>query len=109
MILALTLLVLGAGTDTDASLVEKGKQVYAGTSPKCGVCHAIGGQGNPKSKLDGVGGRLTAEEIKAWVRTPREMAEKKGSTLKPAMLPYSQQKLTDEDLEALSAYLRSLK
>lgn len=109
MLAAITLLILGAGSDPDTALVEKGKQVFASANPKCSICHAIGGQGNPKSKLDGVGGRLSAEDIKAWVRTPREMAEKKGSTLKPAMLPYPKQKLSDEDLEALSAYLRSLK
>jgi hypothetical protein len=37
------------------------------------------------------------------------MAKKKGSTIQPAMFPYPKDKLSDADLEALTAYLLSLK
>jgi cytochrome c553 len=101
---------LGAAAPAPNSLlVEKGRQVAANASPKCVMCHMLEGRGNSRVKLDGVAGRLSAEEIKAWVRTPREMAKKKGSTLQPAMLPYPKERLSDADLEALTAYLLSLR
>jgi mono/diheme cytochrome c family protein len=89
--------------------VEKGKQVYDATMPKCKTCHAIGGVGNAKGALDAVGAKLKADEIKAWVRTPKEMTEKTKAARKPAMPVYAKEKLSDEDLDALTAYLLTLK
>ena len=89
--------------------VDKGKQVYESAMPKCKVCHSIGGVGNPKGPLDDVGNKLKAEEIKAWLRTPKEMAAKAKVTRKPAMPAFPADKLSDADLEALTAYLLSLK
>jgi mono/diheme cytochrome c family protein len=89
--------------------VTKGKQVYEGATPKCKVCHSIGGEGNAKGSLDGVGGKLKAEEIKAWLRTPKEMAEKAKAERKPPMPAFTKEKLSDPDLDALTAYLLSLK
>ena len=87
----------------------KGKQVYDAATPKCKVCHAVGGEGNAKGSLDGVGAKLKADEIKAWMRTPKEMAEKAKADRKPPMPAYSKEKVSDADLEALTAYLLSLK
>lgn len=104
----LALLALLAG-GPDAALIEKGRRVAANASPKCIMCHMVEGRGNSRVKLDGVGSRLTAEDIKRWVRTPREMAKARGSTIQPAMQAYPKDKLTDADLEALVAFLLSLK
>jgi mono/diheme cytochrome c family protein len=93
----------------DAAKIDKGKQVYEAAAPKCKVCHAIAGAGNPKGSLDGVGGKLKAEEIKAWMRTPKEMTEKAKALRKPAMPAYAKDKMSEEDLEALTAYMLSLK
>ena len=93
----------------DAALVAKGRKVYESTTPKCQACHSIGGVGNAKGPLDGVGAKLKAEEIKAWHRTPKEMTEKSKATRKPLMPAYPKEKLSDADLEALTAYLMSLK
>jgi mono/diheme cytochrome c family protein len=93
----------------DAAKVDKGKQVYDAAAPKCKVCHAIGGVGNAKGALDSVGAKLKADEIKAWMRTPKEMTEKAKATRKPAMPAYPKEKMSDEDLEALTAYMLSLK
>jgi mono/diheme cytochrome c family protein len=93
----------------DAALVAKGRKVYEATTPKCQACHSIGGVGNAKGPLDGVGAKLKAEEIKAWHRTPKEMTEKSKATRKPLMPAYPKEKLSDADLEALTAYLMSLK
>jgi mono/diheme cytochrome c family protein len=87
----------------------KGKQVYDAATPKCKVCHSVAGEGNAKGSLDGVGGKLKSDEIKAWMRTPKEMTEKAKATRKPPMPPYPPEKMSDADLEALTAYLLSLK
>jgi len=85
---------------------EKGKAVYA--AQKCSVCHAIAGAGNKNNPLDGVGKKLSAADIHAWIVTPKEMTQKTKSTKKPPMTDrYS--KLPAADLDALVAYMVSLK
>ena len=103
------LVLTGPAMAKDAAMVEKGKQVYDAATPKCKVCHAVAGVGNAKGALEGVGTKLKAEEVKAWMRTPKEMTEKTKATRKPTMPAYPKEKLSDEDLEALTAYLLSLK
>ena len=94
-----------AGTGQDAA-VEKGKAVYA--AQKCSMCHSIAGAGGKSSPLDGVGKKLSAAEIRAWIVTPKEMEKKTGSTKKPPM-PDRYGKLPAADLDALVAYMSSLK
>lgn len=93
----------------DAAPAEKGKAVYAAAMPKCKTCHSIGGEGNPKGSLEDVGTKLSADDLKAWIRTPKDAAAKAKADRKPVMPAYSKEKLSDEDLEALTAYLLSLK
>src|SRR5262245_56132605 len=93
----------------DAAKIEKGKQVYDAATPKCKACHSIAGAGNVKGALDGVGSRLKADEVKAWMRTPKEMTEKTKSARKPPMPAYPKDKISDDDLDALTAYMLSLK
>jgi mono/diheme cytochrome c family protein len=87
----------------------KGKQVYDAATPKCKTCHSIAGEGNAKGSLDNVGGTLKAEDIKAWLRTPKEMSAKAKADRKPVMPAYAKEKLSDADLDALTAYLLTLK
>ena len=87
----------------------KGKQVYDSATPKCKMCHSVAGEGNAKGSLDDVGNKLKAEDIKAWMRTPKEMAAKAKAERKPPMVPYTPEKLSDADLDALTAYLLTLK
>ena len=84
---------------------EQGKQVYA--AQKCQVCHSIGGVGNKKGPLDEVGTKLSAGEIREWIVSAPEMTAKTKSTRKPLMKAYAS--LAKEDLDALVAYLHSLK
>ena len=93
---------------TASAQVDEGKAVYEGAMPKCKICHSIGGVGNAQGSLDGVGSKLKADEIKAWLRTPHDMADKAKATRKPAMPAFGPDKLSDADLEALTAYLLSL-
>jgi cytochrome c1 len=53
-----------------------------------------------------VADRLAPGEIRAWIRTPAEMAKKRGVTRTPAMVPYPE--FSDEELDALVAYLAAL-
>jgi mono/diheme cytochrome c family protein len=105
----LLLALAGTAVSDDAAKIAKGKLVYEGASPKCKVCHSIGGVGNPKGLLDDSGTKLKADEVKAWLRTPKEMTEKAKAARKPVMPAYPKEKLADDDLEALTAYLLSLK
>jgi mono/diheme cytochrome c family protein len=96
-----------AAAAQDAATIEKGKAVFAGAKPACKMCHAIGGVGNAKAPLDKVGATAKADDIKAWIRTPKEMMAKKGA--KGTMPVYGADKISDADLESLTAYLLSLK
>jgi mono/diheme cytochrome c family protein len=84
----------------------KGEQVYA--AQKCSMCHQIAGKGNKMSPLDGVGKTLSAADIKEWIVDPAAAAQKHKSTKKPAM-PKTYAKLPPADVDALVAYLQTLK
>ena len=84
--------------------LAKGEKVYA--DQKCGLCHSIGDKGNKKGPLDGVGGKLTAAEIRQWMVDAPGMTAKTKSERKPAMKSYT---LPGGDLDALVAYMASLK
>jgi mono/diheme cytochrome c family protein len=107
---AALVLVVGAAKPLAAAgqddAVKKGAQVYA--AQKCQTCHSIAGKGGKASPLDGVGKKLSADEIKAWIVTPTEMTKKSGSTKKPPM-PNKYGSLPAADLDALVAYMQSLK
>ena len=77
-----------------AATIARGRAVYA--EQRCRVCHSIGGEGNTRSPLDGVGGRLTEREIRRWIVAPQDM--------NPAVAKRGYQ-LSEEDLNALVAYL----
>lgn len=94
-----------AGTAGAQTAVEKGATVYG--AQKCGMCHAVAGKGNPKGALDGVGKKLKADEIREWIVDAPGMAAKVKATRKPAMKAYAG--LPKDDLEALVAYMQSLK
>jgi len=83
----------------------RGKQLFE--EQKCKLCHRIDGEGNPKGVLDEVGSKHDADTLRMWLTKPKEMAEKAGSTRKPPMRSF--EKLPKEDLDALIAYLSTLK
>jgi len=84
----------------------KGAQVYA--AQKCSTCHAIAGKGNAKGPLDDVGTKLTSAEIRQWIVDPAAMTAKSKAARKPPM-PSKYSGLPKDDLDALVAYLSSLK
>jgi mono/diheme cytochrome c family protein len=95
-----------AAAAQDAAQVKKGEAVY--TAQKCSMCHQVAGKGSKAVPLDGVGGKLSAEDIKHWIVNPTEMTAKTKSTKKPPM-PNKYGKLPAADIDALVAYMQSLK
>jgi len=90
----------------NAQDAKKGEAVY--TAQKCAVCHSIAGKGNKANPLDGVAAKMSADDIRSWIVTPVEAAAKAKSTKKPPM-PAKYDKLPAADIDALVAYLASLK
>ena len=95
-----------AASAQDAAMVKKGQDVY--TAQKCQVCHSVAGKGGKASALDGVGGKLSADDIRQWITHPKDAAAKAKSTKKPPM-PAKYASLPAADLDALVAYMQSLK
>jgi mono/diheme cytochrome c family protein len=79
--------------------IEQGRKVYAAN--KCQACHMIDGAGSKRAPLDGVGSKLSRDDIRKWILTPGEM--------NPKVKKPSYAKIGAEDLEALVDYLFSLK
>jgi mono/diheme cytochrome c family protein len=84
---------------------KKGEEVYA--AQQCAVCHSVAGKGNKKYPLDGAGARLSAADIREWLVNPDAQQAKKNE--RPLMKMKSYRGLPPEDLEALVAYIESLK
>ena len=98
-------LMAGVAAAQTPAQIEQGKTVFA--AQKCAICHAIAGTGNKKGALDAVGSRLTAAEIRQWITSAPEMAAKAKAERKPLMKAYPN--IVKDDLDALVAYLHSLK
>ena len=99
---AMVLFMAGAAAAQDAK--AKGEQVFA--AQKCSICHSIAGKGNPKGSLDAVGSKLMPDEIRRWIVDAKAMTAETKPQRKPEMRQYS---LPKEDVDALVAYLASLK
>ena len=98
---------LSIGVPATASAQERvatGATVYA--DQKCSVCHSIAGKGNTKGPLDGVGSKLSADDIRAWMTDAKAMTAKTKATRKPEMKVYA---LPKDEVDALVTYILSLK
>ncbi len=92
-------LVSPAAADQDAKPADKGKEVFA--AQHCSMCHAIAGKGNPRTPLDEVGSKLTRDQMKKVITSPKEVKPDSKMTAYP--------NLQAADLEALVTYLSTLK
>jgi mono/diheme cytochrome c family protein len=99
------LLLAGSALAQDAK-ATKAMDVFV--KQKCTTCHSIAGRGSKKGPLDDVGSKLTPAQIREWLVDPVAMAAKTQPppTRKP---PMKKKPLSPEDLEALVAYLSTLK
>lgn len=85
-----------------------GQELYA--SKQCSKCHNIAGKGAKIGKLDGVGAKLSAADLRKWLTATAEMEAKLKT--KPVVKMSSkirEMKLTDPEVDALVAYLQTLK
>ena len=103
-------MVLSAQTVSaqDKAMIDHGIKVYA--AQKCSVCHSIAGKGKKTGPLDAPESKLhelSADEIRQWLVNAPEMTKKSNSKRKPVMKNYA--KLPKEDIDALVAYMLSLK
>jgi mono/diheme cytochrome c family protein len=96
--------VTGATSAAAKDAKDKGEAVFA--AQKCALCHSVDGKGNAKGSLDGVGSKLTADEIHSWIVDAKGMTAKTNALRKPAMKTYT---LPKEDVEVLVAYLAMMK
>ena len=125
--LAICLGVAATAAAQDAKVV-KGQELYV--SLKCALCHSVAGVGNKLGPMEDIATRLPAKEIRAWLVDPKGMLAKRvpPSTRKPLMLElkYTKvevdalavkgvtqtvgaSKVNDADLDAIVAYVLSLK
>ncbi|HUL75216.1 MAG TPA: cytochrome c [Vicinamibacterales bacterium] len=93
----------------DAAKIAAGKKAFA--DKKCSTCHAVAGQGGKTgSALDKVGTKLSADDIKKWLTDTATMEAKVTPKPKVSMAGFMKSaKLTDADVDALVAYMQSLK
>jgi mono/diheme cytochrome c family protein len=102
LFVAAAVLALAYAGSAMADDAAAGKAVMAGAKPACTSCHT-----DAKNPLAKAGAENTVDELKAWVRTPKDMIAKKG---KKGMMPaYGPDKITDKDLDTLVAYLATMK
>jgi mono/diheme cytochrome c family protein len=104
--IVLTIATAGFASAQDAA---KGAKVYA--DQKCANCHSIAGKGNAKGSLDGVGSKLSADDIREWIVDPAAATAKAKADRKPPMTSVAAKlkALPKDDVDALVAYLSSLK
>lgn len=107
IVLAATAALAAASTArADDAQIKRGQEVY--NAQKCQMCHSIAGKGAKMNPLDGVGKKLSVEDIRKWITHPVEMTKQTKSTKKPPM-PAKYANLPAADIDALVAYMASLK
>ena len=106
---AVAITAMTAGSASAQDLAAKGEKLYA--AEKCSPCHSIGGKGNAKGPLDDVGKKLSADDIREWITDPAAATAKAKATRKPPMTSVAAKlkKLSKDDVDALVAYMGSLK
>lgn len=89
----------------DQAVAARGRALFAEIG--CLRCHAVEGQGNPRSPLDGIGARRVPEEIRARIVGAPSVADEMPRSAIRAKEPFAA--LPETDLDALTAYLSSLR
>jgi mono/diheme cytochrome c family protein len=101
-VLALVVLAASFAASALAGDAAAGKTVFDAAKPACKSCHT-----DAKNPLAKTGADNSADELKAWVRAPKDMIAKKGK--KGIMPAYPAEKISDADLDNLVAYMATLK
>lgn len=85
----------GAG---DTTAVATGRELFRTVG--CTACHSAEGVGNDRIPLEGVGARLSADTLRAWIVDPRSMD--------PGVRKPAYDDLPEDEVDALVAYMESL-
>ena len=88
------------------ALIEAGRKVYE--EQKCATCHQVAKRGNSRFPLDGVGSKLSSEQLRRWMTNTAEM-EAALPRLPAIRMSEIRFRLNSRELDALVAYLASLK
>jgi mono/diheme cytochrome c family protein len=92
-------------TALDTARVEAGRQLY--NAQECSMCHSIAGTGNPRNPLDRVGARHDADAMRDWIVATGVAADALPTNARHVKADYRD--LPDDYLDALVAYMRSLR
>jgi mono/diheme cytochrome c family protein len=106
--LAVSGAVLGAQAP-DPKKAAEGEKIFA--AQKCGNCHMVKGVGGKTSvALDKVGAKLSAADLRGWLVDTAAMEAKLKAKPKVSMAGFMKnKKLTDPEIDALVAYMQTLK
>ena len=66
-------LLAATGIAQDAK-ITRGEEIYA--AQKCALCHSIGEKDNKKRPLDGVGAKLSSDELRQWIVDGKRMVQR---------------------------------
>lgn len=91
----------------DAALVRSGRDLYA--AKECDRCHMVAGKGYKDGKLDGIASKMSADDMRKWLTSPREMEAGLDAKPKVRMSSRKSMTLSDAEVSALVAYLRTLR
>ena len=100
-------IVLAAAAAGQGDKVAAGKKIY--DTNQCKTCHMAEKVGNKQYPLDGISAKMSDADIRKWMTATTEMEAKLKEAPKVKMSAMWKKKLGDEDLEALVAYIKSLK
>ena len=105
------LAVAGVVVSAQGGDVAKGKQAF--TDHHCGTCHKTTKDDEKGGKMSTVladsVGKLSAADLKGWLTNTAAMEAKLPAKPKVLMSSYlKNQKLTDDDVANLTAYLKTL-
>ena len=98
---------VGGAQTPDPKQVAAGKKLY--DTMKCSTCHLADGKGNKKLPLDGLSKTMPTAQIRMWIASPAEMEAKLPKKPAVKMSSMMKTKLSDADVDALVAYVQSLK
>lgn len=91
-----------------AAQAGAGQAVYA--ERKCATCHQIAGRGNRRFPLDGVGRRLSPDDLRRWLTDPgaMERAKDRQPAIRMSEWIETTRRLRPAEVDALVAYLVTL-
>ena len=113
---ALALAIVGlaglplAAQEPPKALVDAGKKAYS--KHDCSKCHRIGRVGAKKGPLDGVATKLSVDDIRKWLTVPAEMEatlDEPPEGTNSMANTLNKKPLTPEEVDALAAYMLTLK